>query len=93
MPRSQRSVSGCPQVEWLARSDMRKKVLPLRSTTKEKKKSMKTGKTFTHFAVAAIAACAAFAATADKKQFSALDGEAAKRVKTLSPNSEFIAKL
>ena len=54
----------------------------LRSTTKENKKSMKTGKTFTHFAVAAIAACAAFAATADKKQFSALDGEEAKRVKT-----------
>ncbi len=43
---------------------------------------MKIGKPFTHFAVAAIAACAAFAATADKKQFSALDGEAAKRVKT-----------
>ena len=31
---------------------------------------------------AAVAACAAFAAMADKKQFSALDGEAAKRVKT-----------
>jgi len=31
---------------------------------------------------AAVAACAAFAATADKKQFSALDGEAAKLVKT-----------
>ena len=31
---------------------------------------------------AAVAACAAFAAMADKKQFSALDGEAVKRVKT-----------
>ena len=31
---------------------------------------------------AAVAACAAFAAMADKKQFSALDGEEAKRVKT-----------